>query len=223
MEYGKQVERIKRANQYVHPYSPEEDRLGKSLVEKGFILKDVAKHLGRSFYSVCSRNSRVWHPKAKQVSKEFQPMKIEDKAWLACAIDGEGTITVYLGGALVIRVSVWNTNYDFVEKAQTLAHVGCIRFRKRGERWKKCYEWSTGSLDEVIHVLTEVFPYLIIKKDLAKLVLELALYHKARLPEIYRRRSLRINGQRIKGVLVNSDESAMLKMIGEVKYCLYRK
>jgi hypothetical protein len=105
-----------------------------------------------------------------------------EKAWLACAIDGEGTIYVTdkvakKTGWKVRRVvlCVCNTNLDFLTEAGRLLGNSNIELqkdkRKRslgGHRANKdCYQVRQYDRFKAVAILKELLPYLIIKKDKA--------------------------------------------------------
>ncbi|MEW6557205.1 MAG: LAGLIDADG family homing endonuclease [Elusimicrobiota bacterium] len=92
--------------------------------------------------------------------------------WLSAAIDGEGSIGVN-EKYNVIWVSISNTNKDFINYAKKLLH-GNILIRPKTEKRKTLYKTEIGSKEKISCVLRQVIPFLLIKKDIAKTVLEIA-------------------------------------------------
>lgn len=96
-----------------------------------------------------------------------------EKAWLAAAVDGEGTIGFYNGGItkngnkkwIRTEICICNTNKDFLLHAKDLTGVGNISVKHR-ERRKPTYEWSTHGRKIAI-IIDQILPYLIIKKQTA--------------------------------------------------------
>jgi len=133
-------------------------------------------------------------------------MKEWERAWLAAAIDGEGTISLHRNGGGKVRPSlrgfsyapivlVCNTNLDFCKFAQKITGVGRIQTIKRKAPYKTLYRWVvTGRRCKPI--LLEICPYLIIKEKHAFSLFEAigwiekntrntAHWHEARLVELH--------------------------------------
>ncbi len=98
------------------------------------------------------------------------------KAWLACAIDGEGSVNFRRDNRHPnsMNFSVWfyNTNLDF---AQQFAHLTGGTMHTRGPRAygkKDQYEVYVTSKTRVARLLRAALPYLIVKRDKARRVLE---------------------------------------------------
>lgn len=104
-----------------------------------------------------------------------------DKAWLACAIDGEGSVVIrkgYVKGKGPIYfpiVSVNNTDARFIEKSRSLFVDLCGGCSSRNvvhaNGWKPVYRVEVSSFKRVVPLLETILPYLIIKYDRAKNVL----------------------------------------------------
>jgi len=91
-------------------------------------------------------------------------MKEIDKGWFAAAIDGEGTIFL---GKKKGTVSIYNTERSFVEYAKKVFGHGCVSVNTRVEGKKICYAWVLAGRENIKSLLSEIMPYLIIKKDKA--------------------------------------------------------
>ena len=106
-----------------------------------------------------------------------------ERAWLACAIDGEGCVGFYEGGITKngkrkwprAEVRVANTDRRFCEHAKQVSGLGYIstmnvnrtRFGK-----KPVYQWSIHGHITVKWLLEQVLPYLVIKKEKSLTVLD---------------------------------------------------
>ncbi len=111
-------------------------------------------------------------------------MKATDKAWLAAAIDGEGTIYISnrkrkdTGGMnRGVRISVVNTSLEFLQKVSQLMFntpITVERHKPRpGQTLKTCYRSRLSQSDLIKKVLIAIRPYLIIKGHLADKALEI--------------------------------------------------
>ena len=90
--------------------------------------------------------------------------------WLACAIDSEGS--PYIADRYVTIV-ITNTHRQYCEHVKEL--VGCgkvleVKTQYRG--WKVCYKWQTYRKEDVLRILTLVYPHLIVRKERARLMIE---------------------------------------------------
>ena len=93
-------------------------------------------------------------------------MEEVDKAWLAAAIDGEGSISLPNGKP---RITVTNNNREFLEKVHRL--FGCdvgvgISARHQKEEYKSLtYIFVVSRRDLIQAVLPQIIPYMIVKKS----------------------------------------------------------
>jgi hypothetical protein len=94
----------------------------------------------------------------------------EDLQWLACAIDGEGSIC---GNNKRFQLTVYNTNYDFAKRAADL--IGTkpypIHYNIKGES-KIIYSAYTSKKMTILKILSQVEPYLVIKMGNAREVID---------------------------------------------------
>jgi len=111
-----------------------------------------------------------------------------DTIWLACAIDGEGCIS--LSKSWQKTVNVTNTKYDFVEKAASIMNTGIDVHYNKGNR-KTLYIAETSDRTKIVQLLESVLPFLLIKEQHAKLMIEYCelreryIHHQPREYEIY--------------------------------------
>ena len=104
----------------------------------------------------------------------------EEAVWLACAIDGEGSIGLYtfVGDGRRVMVQMGNTSKAFVQEFRRI--IGCgssiIRsnFKKKsGHKGRKpMHYFSLKGSGRCYAVLQQVIPYLIIKKVKAKRIVK---------------------------------------------------
>jgi hypothetical protein len=90
-------------------------------------------------------------------------MSVEDRIWLACAIDCEGSI---VPGC----VAVYNTCQEFLETCVAVTGVGKIypvsRYRSKNNLGvKEVYSWQVQSVNNIIALLRQLRPYFIIKRE----------------------------------------------------------
>jgi hypothetical protein len=106
----------------------------------------------------------------------FSKMTETEKAWLACAVDGEGYICVFdkveerTGWKYrKVQLGVTNTDLNFLAEAGRL--IGNTKLYGGGKlrvgRKKVCYQVRQVDRFKAAAILKEIFPYLIIKKDKA--------------------------------------------------------
>ncbi len=89
----------------------------------------------------------------------------EDIAWLACAVDGEGTICVDKDGRC--QVAVYNTNRKFVEKAAMLMGAKVYKLNRKSSEHRLVYSAYTNKKMTVLKVLKQIESRLIIKRTKA--------------------------------------------------------
>jgi len=100
-------------------------------------------------------------------------MRKEDAAWLAAAIDGEGSIMFYhrtYKSGTVGNPSEERTTLDMC--ASFFEGGGGIYARKNKKSKKIVYYFSITNQQIIKNVLTSIIPYLIIKKENAKKILK---------------------------------------------------
>lgn len=103
--------------------------------------------------------------------KKYYSMDEIEKAWFACAIDGEGTIAIRRSKnrASPVRLMIYNTCIAFLKRAQQIVPDGRIYMMpKRQAMWKQEGQFTLNAHKKVINVLQQILPYLIVKKELAE-------------------------------------------------------
>jgi len=96
---------------------------------------------------------------------ESRLLKPEEAAWLAALIDGEGTIGIQRAKrGLRIYVQVFNQNRELLEGIKQITGFGSISDKATESMWT-----VVAKSAEII--LREVYPYLIVKREQAKVAL----------------------------------------------------
>lgn len=150
---------------------------------------------GRAWHSI---HQKAWKLSLKRNRTMCQPLTLPlhqrvnildeaDAAWLASAIDGEGSLALNYedhnrvkGGSLSAYLRIDNTNLDYVKRALEITGIGYVKsywhcFGKRrtyqsGNYLMHCY--TIHGTRSVASVLEQILPFLIIKKDRAILIIE---------------------------------------------------
>jgi len=113
-----------------------------------------------------------------------------EKAWLACAIDSEGSIVIGKGRVkkkhviFVPMVNLSNTHQGYIDHARELINrVAGNSYTSRAHKssvHKVVHRIGVMSFPRVTAILKEILPYLIIKKDRADNILAWAIYRDER-------------------------------------------
>lgn len=115
-------------------------------------------------------------------------LRPEDAAWLAAAIDGEGSISINWAKRKdgskrpFAKISVSNAYKEFLEKVERIIGSGGVSLRKgKGVRFEN-YVYSCQRIDLILGVLKEIRPILIVKAKNADIVIDF-LEKKMRMEE----------------------------------------
>ena len=115
-------------------------------------------------------------------------IKKETLAYLAGIIDGEGYIGIKkdqiknrgINPAYYERMSVANVNKPVIEMFFKLFNCGNIQFHKPSKLSKRGYwSWEVTNLKATL-VVKQIYPYLLIKKPEAKIIIKLSENKKRR-------------------------------------------
>jgi hypothetical protein len=98
-----------------------------------------------------------------------------EAAWLAGIVDGEGSISMYMGGRNQ-RYKSWvltvpNTHYGCIKRCLEITGAGAIRVKKGKSiplKNKRAWIWAANSKREIRDIILQMFPYLVIKRKQAK-------------------------------------------------------
>lgn len=96
-------------------------------------------------------------------------MSIEDTAWLAGIVDGEGTLRGYYGTGRKGRYKSWklivpNTFYGMLTKCRRITGVGSINKKPRIKGHKQQWQWVVYGQRNINSIAKQMFPYLTAKK-----------------------------------------------------------
>jgi hypothetical protein len=97
---------------------------------------------------------------------------------LAGIIDGEGTIGIYYSkkqNIYRLKIYVVNTNKELITWIQD-TFGGYVYSRESNKGWKTRYEWHCKDISD--DILKKVFPYLIVKKQQAKIAIAFRKTHQ---------------------------------------------
>ena len=100
--------------------------------------------------------------------------------YIAGIVDGEGSIGANIyskkrSGGLVLqrRFRIFNKNIDVLEACQMVLGGNIHQLKQRGRNSAPCYYLQISDVQGIKRAVQIVLPYLIIKYDVAKLMLEL--------------------------------------------------
>ena len=94
-----------------------------------------------------------------------------EAAWLACAIDGEGTIR-HEHSNNTPDISVYNKSKAFCIRCAEIAGFG--RTRESNEIWR----WTVTKWSEINTILKRILPYMIIKRKHGQLLFKVSDIHQ---------------------------------------------
>lgn len=143
----------------------------------------IAKLGGRAWTAIVKRAQylQTHRPRTKPVEYEhLKNLQDWEKAWLACAIDAEGTIGIakhrdYKGVKLESYISISNTKEAFVARFREMLrtdNTSHYHTKHRNETRRNAIFQLSLSANPLIYVLLrEIWPYSVIKQGQAKLVM----------------------------------------------------
>jgi hypothetical protein len=117
-------------------------------------------------------------------------MAEHEKSWLAAAIDGEGTITLHWKRKRSVptgKILITNNSKKFLDYAKMITRTGTTRQKQRGS---KSYVWLVSNRADLIAILRQILPYLIIKRRQAEILLSDAWNTRESWKEVQRLNSL---------------------------------
>jgi LAGLIDADG endonuclease len=133
--------------------------------------------LGTMEYNRLCDNSE---PRNRRSNRPHERTRETDRAWLAGIIDGEGSIHISRvtepknksGFAFHPVLSITNTNESILSNIKRITDCGSIcRVRSLRASWKDKYLYTANS-NCVRKILPEVLPYLVAKREQARLLLK---------------------------------------------------
>lgn len=116
----------------------------------------------------------------KRRKSKLKPLSEAQKGYIAGLLDGEGHLYIRgeYEGACYSRIRIRITEESVVKFLVKITGIKNVcshmpsQRRKDGGFKKRVYEWQVGNREDVRQLLINVMPYLIIKADHAKWILE---------------------------------------------------
>jgi len=110
----------------------------------------------------------------------MRPLSIEDKAYIAGLVDGEGTLTINYklhkergDGCYQPIVGIDNTNkavINWIHDVTGLGYVNTQRNKGSSGSSKPMFRWRVHKIDDVAMFLDQITPFLTIKRRLGELI-----------------------------------------------------
>jgi len=176
--------------------------------------RDIAKKLEVSLQSVYARAQLLGLKKqvirkstiGEWFTPEIDKVKSDEMAYIAGFMDGEGSFLIEKrvskrdGTPLYVPViQVVNTNRNVIDFINKKLGGGKYRYTEDDRGWKTCYLMKIRQTKKVMAICRMLIPYLIVKKEQAKLLYE---FCKAKLQgninkqeEIYNKLRVMIHGK----------------------------
>ncbi len=110
----------------------------------------------------------------------YSTSEMLDFAWAAGFVDGDGSVFIAKGqkdSDFRAGIAVSNTNYEALEKLREIFMAGSIHTnaaRPDGLNKKALYIWHTQGNRGAAGIISKIFPFLVIKRERARIVLKLA-------------------------------------------------
>ena len=143
----------------------------------------------RSWRAILHKANRLQYG-GTPIIHRFRPVSIPDlslerKCYVAGVIDGEGTITVAIRKSpknilpnMTPMVLVSNSNKDLIDYLHPLLLGSTLKTAKENEIRKSVFQIQIAKLLDVEALLTQILPYLMVKRRQAELVLEYCALRK---------------------------------------------
>lgn len=99
----------------------------------------------------------------------------EEVGYIAGFVDGEGSICFCLGKNMKPTIQFPNTNREVIDwllKKLTVGGLSVTVREKKNPKWKTLYQIHIGGIKNVFDILVKIEPYLIIKKEKARLAIK---------------------------------------------------
>jgi len=149
------------------------------MVKRGVKAEDIEKELGISHYTLYAYLRRLGiYRKGKRYLKPPNIKVIDSEAkkgYIAGIFDGEGTIHVDLKRGKA-QITIYNSSEELMK--WLMDNVGGSTYRIREEEYKKLgykpsYHWQLHRITNVYLFLKQIYPYVIVKKQKVKEIIEL--------------------------------------------------
>lgn len=154
-----------------HVYVPTPDEIPSGLCECG--CGEATETAPRTFHHLrwfaghpmpFRRGHHLHSGKAKRrTTIADRVLTIAEAAYIAAMIDGEGTISVR--GSRSVRIAVINTDEALI--AFLCSFGGAAGVREQIPNRRTCFAWTIGHRQDVRWLLSQVEPYMIVKRQKA--------------------------------------------------------
>lgn len=91
-------------------------------------------------------------------------MKIEEVAWLAALIDGEG----YVSKTYPHRMYVVNNHRGLLQRAINITRCGKLYLHSKNSKGNRAWRWVVYRKAELYYLFSLLHRFLIVKKEVAK-------------------------------------------------------
>jgi hypothetical protein len=105
--------------------------------------------------------------------KRFEDMTDIEASYLACLVDGEGTVTVYIKAVGYVCVRIGMTAIGFIRQLCDKWGGGFYIYERKGLKCKPCAHWYISKEDGVYVFLQKIMPYLQVKRPQVELALRM--------------------------------------------------
>lgn len=149
----------------------------------------IAKDLGRGISSIRSKMRHLGIQSDYHKRTDDHTLLDTEAAYIGGLFDGEGNITLarektklsQRGFIIRLEIRVDNTNKNALDFISDATHIGRVYTYEKDNR-KPLYSWQLRRLADIKALIEQLLPYLIIKRERAKLTIE---YCEGRLSKRY--------------------------------------
>lgn len=140
--------------------------------------KDVCSLLPNRTWGAIKRKASLLQLKRRKI-EILPPLDLEEwqKGYVAATIDDEGTMSIHTGSRPFRQhfpiVFVTNTAFNLLQHIRTLLQGGRVKpHQKATPKRNASWRWWLSGYQNIKMLLEELLPYLFIKRELAKLIIE---------------------------------------------------
>ena len=130
--------------------------------------KEIAAQLNRSVHSIYHRAEvRGIQNTRWEDLRGYSHLSDAQKGWIAGILDGEGWVGCDKRSRR-ITIQVNNTDLKMIAALQLMCGGSKYPSKKpRNDKWRQQYVWVLSRRENVLNLLTSVYPYLITKREAA--------------------------------------------------------
>ena len=149
-------------------------------LKNNYLIKDyhkIAKKLNRKYSGVNMKRKKMGLIKKGSGSNVKKPtckiVKKEIAIYFAGLFDGEGTIQLSNKGKLNCRFAIGMINKDIMDWLKEVFNCGIVYTNKANITM-----WAVNTIEDLKILLPQVIPYMKVKQERAKVLLEILNNHK---------------------------------------------